>query len=84
MELSVLVNGENLDIKQAITESDQNFSHRLKFILSALDLGIRPERSKILSLCFLNRILFGSVYSSDLEAEINRIASQIENDQTPS
>lgn len=84
MDLSVLVNGEHLDIKQTITESDQNFSHRLKFILSALDLGILPERSKILSLCFLNRLLFGSVYSPDLEAEINRIISEIEHDQTSS
>lgn len=84
MELIVSVSNEHLDIKQAITESDQNFSHRLKFILSALDLGILPERSKILSLCFLNRLLFGSVYSPDLEAEINRIISEIEHDQTSS
>jgi hypothetical protein len=77
MELIIDSENEKLEIKQSITESEDVFIRRLKFILSALNLGIIPERAKILSLCFLNRILFGSAYSSALEAEIDKVKGDL-------
>jgi len=81
MEFSISIDDEQLEVKQKIVESDDNFTRRLIFIISALDSGIVPKRAEMLGSCFLNRILFGSTYSSDLEAEINNISHSIENDQ---
>lgn len=78
MELDILIDDEQLKVKQTIVESEDNFNRRLIFIFSAINLNILPERAKTLSLCFLNRILFGTVYSPDLELEINIVNSSNE------
>lgn len=79
MEFSISIDDKQFEVKQTVTESEYNFTRRFAFILSALDSGIMPERAKTLSFCFLNRILFESAYSSELETEINNVVSAMEN-----